>query len=97
MSSSFQERMFRQVNGNFAERLQNRFWRRAIVILAILSAVLVGVLIRAAGDQIFWVIPAAFPYYLCVYLLNLSLRGIFELDDERLDEHRYCMDAGGRR
>ena len=91
MLQSFQDRMFRQVNSAFADKLQLRSRRRLIVIATILSSIGVGAAIRAGGDDIVFVGLASMPFWLCMVLLNFSLRGIFELDDGRLDEHQIAV------
>lgn len=91
MSQSFQDRMFRQVNSAFADKLQRRSRRRLIVVVTILSAIGVGAAIASSGDDIVFLGLASMPFWLCMVLLNLSLRGIFELDDSRLDEHQIAV------
>ncbi|MDJ0652804.1 MAG: hypothetical protein QNJ40_01510 [Xanthomonadales bacterium] len=91
MMGNLQDRMFRQVNSAFADRLQRRNRRRPIVVATLLSAVLIGLALNAGGDRIVFVALASLPYWLCMHLLNLSLRGIFELSDERLDEHQVAV------
>jgi FtsH-binding integral membrane protein len=83
--------MFRQVNSAFADKLQRRSRRRLIVIATIVSAVGIGAAIAAGGDDIVFVALATVPFWLCMVLLNFSLRGIFELDDNRLDEHQIAV------
>jgi hypothetical protein len=91
MSQQLQDRMLRQVNGSLADKLQRRGRRRLIVIASIASALLLGAAISSGADRIaFWML-ACVPFWLCMLLLNLSLRGIFELDDARLDEHQLAI------
>ena len=91
MPLSFQDRMFRQVNSPFADSLQRRARRRLIVMLTILSAFGVAAAINTIGDRIVWLSLATIPFWLFTYLLNLSLRGMFELTDKRLDEHQIAV------
>ena len=91
MSQGLQDHMFRQVNGPLADKLQRRGRRRAIVVATLASAILVGVAISAGGDRIVFMALASIPFWLCMLLLNLSLRGIFELSDARLDEHQIAI------
>ncbi|MEJ2275609.1 MAG: hypothetical protein P8Y01_13735 [Woeseiaceae bacterium] len=91
MSQQFQDRMVRQVNSTFADKLQRRSRRRMIVIASIASAFLLGAAINTGTDRIaFWAL-ACVPFWACMRLLNFSLRGIFELDDARLDEHQLAI------
>ena len=91
MLQSFQDRMFRQVNSAFADKLQLRSRRRLIVIATIISSLGVGAALKTGGDDIVVVALATMPFWLCMVLLNFSLRGIFELDDTRLDEHQIAV------
>lgn len=91
MPQSLQDRMFRQVNSAFADRLQQRSRRRLIVVATIAAAIGVGFGIASGGDDIVYVSIASVPFWLCMVLLNLSLRGIFELDDAHLDEHQIAV------
>jgi MFS family permease len=94
MNTRFQDRMVRQVNSTFADRLQRRGRRRLIVIASVASAVLLGWAVNSGADRIaFWAL-ASVPFWACMMLLNLSLRGIFELDDARLDEHQLALRNG---
>ena len=91
MSQQLQDRMVRQVNSTFADKLQQRSRRRLIVIASIASALLLGAAINTGIDRIaFWAL-ASVPFWVCMVLLNFSLRGIFELDDARLDEHQLAI------
>ena len=91
MPQGFQERMFRQVNSTFADKLQPRGRRRGIVIATLVSALVIGLAIDAGSDRVAFMALAAVPFWLCALLLNLSLRGIFELGEERLDEHQVAI------
>ena len=91
MPQGFQERMFRQVNSTFADKLQARSRRRVIVLATVASALLVGAALNSGGDRIGFMALASIPFWLCMFLLNLSLRGIFELRDEHLDEHQVAV------
>lgn len=95
LSERYQNRMFRQVNSGFARRLQHRAPRRCIVLATLVNAASVGVVMLSAGDNPLWMGLAAVPYFLTAFLLNLSLGGIFELSDERLDEHQVGTRNGG--
>jgi len=91
MFEALQNRMFRQVNGAFADKLQRRGLRRAIVVMTIASALLLGIAIDSGGDRVGFLALASIPFWLSMVLLNFSLRGIFELDDKRLDEHQIAV------
>lgn len=91
MASGLQNLMFGQVNSRFADKLQYQVRRRVLVITAIATAALVGIGIALAGDRFLWMIVVTIPFWLCTAVLNLSLRGIFELDDELLDEHQVAV------
>jgi len=91
MPQIFQDRMFRQVNSSFADKLQRRSRRRMLVALTVFGAFLLGAAIYSGGDRIVFVSLASLPFWICTALLNLSLRGIFELDDTRLDEHQIAV------
>lgn len=91
MSDSTQSRVYRQVNGPLADKLQRRSRRRLIVVLTVLAAAVVGFGIYTRGDRIEWMLLATVPFWSCVVLLNLSLRGIFELRDRNLDEQQIAV------
>ena len=91
MPSSFQDRLFRQVNSPLADALQSRARRRLMVIIAVASAAAIGAAIYTNGDRFMWMALATLPFWLSVVFLNLSLRGIFELSDDRLDEHQIAV------
>lgn len=91
MPVSHQNHMYRQVNSAFADRLQHQSWRRLIVLSSIIGAVLAAAAIFTGGDRILWMISGSLPFWLSAYFLNLSLRGIFELSDEHLDEHQISV------
>ena len=91
MSQGLQERMFRQVNSAFADKLQTRSRRRAVVIATLVSALLIGLAMNSGGDRIGFMALASIPFWLCMLLLNFALRGMFELDDGRLDEHQVAV------
>ena len=54
MPSSFQDRMFRQVNSPLADSLQSRARRRALVIVAVVSAAAIAAAIYTTGDRFMW-------------------------------------------
>lgn len=91
MHDRHQDWFFQRANGPLADRLQRRDRRRALVLCTIASALLVGGTIYLAGDRPGWVLLAMVPYVLSAYGLTLSLRGIFELEDGRLDEHQIAV------
>lgn len=91
MTFSIQDRIFAQANGPLADRLQHRGLRRLIVALTLASALGVAIALYRAGDQILWMLAATLPFWACAFLLNLSLRGIFELGDSHLDEHQVAV------
>lgn len=91
MASGLQNRMFGQVNSRFADKLQYQSRRRALVLAAFVTAAMVGTGIALSGDQFLWMIVVTIPFWLCAVLLNLSVRGIFELDDDLLDEHQIAV------
>ena len=88
MPVNHQDRVYRQVNSPLADTLQRRSWRRLVVLSSILGALLVAAGIYTGGDRLLWVSLWSIPFWASMYFLNLSLRGIFELSDERLDEHQ---------
>ncbi len=80
--SNHQERLYATVNGQFADRLQHTVVRRVAVLATIPAAagVALAFLMLESG---FWMLAdAAVPLGVTVVLLNLSLRGIFELGDD---------------
>ncbi len=91
MTSKLQRRMFGHVNGPMADRLQSRSRRRAIVLGSIAGAAATAAGIATVGDRIGWLLLAAIPFWIFAALLNLSLRGIFDLDDDLLDEHQIAV------
>jgi len=91
MTSKLQRRMFGQVNSAFADRLQTRRRRRAIVLGCIAGAAAIGSGIVAVASHSWWVLLAAIPFWSFAALLNMSLRGIFDLDDDLLDEHQIAV------
>lgn len=91
MFQALQDRMLRQVNSSFADKLQRRSLRRLLVAATIGCALLLGMAINSGGDRIGFLVLASIPFWVSMVLLNFSLRGIFELDDERLDEHQVAV------
>jgi len=91
MTSNLQKRMFGHVNGPMADRLQSRSRRRAIVLGSLAGAAATAAGIATVGDRIGWLLLAAIPFWIFAALLNLSLRGIFDLDDDLLDEHQIAV------
>lgn len=91
MHDRHQDWVFQRVNGPLADRLQRQGRRRALVLCTIASALLVGGAIYLAGDRPGWVLLAMVPYVLSAYGMALSLRGIFDLEDGRLDEHQIAV------
>jgi len=85
------DRMYHQVNSAFADRFQHRSWRRLIVLSSIFGALIAAAAIYIGGGRIVWMISGSLPFWLSAYFLHLSLRGIFELSDERLDEHQITV------
>ena len=83
--------MLRRVNGPLASRLQRRGQRRLLVLATLVNAGIVGVAMCSVGDRPALMGLAAVPYFVSMWLLNLALRGIFELSDERLDEHQIAV------
>jgi len=83
--------MFGHVNGPMADRLQSRSRRRAIVLGSLAGAAATAAGIATVGDRIGWLLLAAIPFWIFAALLNLSLRGIFDLDDDLLDEHQIAV------
>jgi hypothetical protein len=91
MLMSYQDRLFNQANGVFAQSLQRRSRRRILVASLVVSVILVGAAIYTMGDRFHLVAIATVPYWLQVHLLNLSLQGLFELSDHRLDEYQVAV------
>jgi len=91
MTSKLQNLMFGQANSEFADRLQSRSIRRSMVLALFMSAGLVGIGIATTGDRFWVMLLVTVPFWVMAALLNLSLRGIFELDDELLDEHQIAV------
>lgn len=87
----FQERLYGNVNGPLADRLQNRAARRALVLATLLGAACVGVAFSNLEDGYWWVVAAAIVFESSILLLILSLRGIFELKDDLLDEYQISV------
>ncbi len=91
MHDRHQNWFFQRVNGPLADRLQRQLRRRALVLCTVAGALLVGPMMYLAGDRPGWMLLAVVPYILSAYGLTLSLRGIFELEDGRLDEHQIAV------
>ncbi len=87
----FQERLYSNVNGSFADRLQNKTARRALVLATLLGAAWVGVAFSNLEGGFWWVVAAAIVFESSMLLLILSLRGIFELTDDLLDEYQISV------
>jgi len=87
----FQERLYGNVNGPFADRLQSRAARRTLVLATLLGAACVGVAFSNLEDGFWWVVAAAIVFESSILLLILSLRGIFELKDGLLDEYQISV------
>lgn len=91
MASKLQRTIFGQANSAFADSLQFRSIRRVIAVTSILAAALIGIGIAGFGDQFGWVLLVTAPFWVLAALLNLSLRGVFDLQDELLDEHQITV------
>ena len=87
----FQERLYFNVNRPFADRLQNKAARRALVLATLLGAAWVGVAFSDLEGGFWWVVAAAIIFESSMLLLILSLRGIFELKDDLLDEYQISV------
>ena len=87
----FQERLYGNVNGPLADRLQNRVARKTLVLATLLGAACVGVAFSNLEDGFWWVVAAAIVFELSILLLIFSLRGIFELKDDLLDEYQISI------
>ena len=91
MPNRHQERMFRQVNGPWADMLQGRTHRRVLVVATIAAIASMATAMPYVADR-FWVLVATgLAFGAFAILLNLSLRGVFELKDELLDECQIAM------
>ena len=89
--ATYQERLYLKVNGPLADRFQSRAMRRAVAVATIVAVGAMAVAF-ALHDNRFWMLAAAsFPLAACMGMLNLSLRGIFELKEDRLDEYQISM------
>jgi len=86
--TNHQARLYETVNGPFADRLQSTVVRRAVVLATIPAAAGVALAFLILENGFWMLAAAAVPLGVTVVLLNLSLRGIFELADERLDEYQ---------
>ncbi len=87
----FQEKLYGNVNGPFADRLQNKAARRALVLATLFGAAWVGVAFSNLEDGFWWVVAAAIVFESSILLLIFSLRGIFELKDDLLDEYQISV------
>ncbi|MDX1507707.1 MAG: hypothetical protein R3358_05470 [Woeseiaceae bacterium] len=88
MTSINQRRMHRQVNGPLADRLQKHWLRRMFVLGAIAGAAITGAGFVVYDDRLWVLLLCAIPFGVFTVLMNLSLRGIFELSEEQLDEYQ---------
>ena len=86
MGMSYQQRMFGQVNGPFADKLQGRAQRRSLVIATAVSMAGLAALTPQVVDHYWLLAVVGTVFWTLAALLNLSLRGLFELKDELLDE-----------
>lgn len=81
-----QSYLFRQMNGPIADKLQRRSTRRLLVLATLACLPLAAYAITWNANQISLLIAAGLPVFAFASLLNMSIRGVFELDDELLDE-----------
>ncbi len=79
------------MNGPFADRLQNRAARRSLVLATLLGAAWVGVAFSNLEGGFWMLVAAAIVFESSILLLILSLRGIFELKDDLLDEYQISV------
>ncbi len=88
---SRQENLYAKVNGPLADRLQHRAARRSVVLATIIGAATMALAFLFFLDRYWILAAAAFPLAVAVGFLNLSIRGIFELKDEMLDEYQVSV------
>jgi hypothetical protein len=88
MMSRYQERLFDWVNGPTADKLQRQPTRRAIVVACLAGIAVISIAFASFGERVWLLVTAALPLLVAIAALNFSLRGIFELNDELLDEYQ---------
>jgi hypothetical protein len=88
MAINYQQRMFGQVNGPLADKLQGRVQRRGLVVAATIAMAGLAALTPQVVDHYWLVAVVGSVFWVLAALLNLSLHGMFELKDEMLDEYQ---------
>lgn len=88
MASIYQKHIERRVNSSFADRLQAQSIRRVLALGTVLSAGLVAWALTAFDGNVALLASLSVPFGICAVLLTMSLRGIFELSDDQLDEYQ---------
>ena len=88
MPSLYQRHLARRVNGPLADRLQTRVRRRALAIATVASVAIAAWGIAVFDGRIWFLLLAALPLDVTAFLLIMSVRGVFELDDAQLDEYQ---------
>jgi len=91
MNSRDQRRIFRHVNGPTADKLQDQQTRRVLVLACVASIAAVAIAFATFDNRFWLLVLASLPLGVATALLNFSLRGIFELKDELLDEYQISV------
>jgi hypothetical protein len=88
MMKLIHDHTYKQMNGPAAAKLQQQTTRRLLVICVLASLVLIAFSANIAGEDVWLMSFVSIPTVIVAVLMNMSIRGIFELDDERLDEYQ---------
>ena len=88
MTTFYQRHLERRANSRLADRLQRQSVRRVLAVGTILSALLIAWSFTIFQGRIWILLLASIPFDIFAILLTMSLRGIFELSDDQLDEYQ---------
>jgi hypothetical protein len=83
-----QSHLLHEVNGPIADKLQRQSTRRLLVLTLLACLPIMAYAIAWYADHIWLLIAAGCPVFALASALNMSLRGVFEFDDELLDEYQ---------
>lgn len=88
MATIYQKHLEKRVNSRFADKLQSQSIRRFLALGTVLSALLIAYAFTIFDDNILLLLVLSIPFDVFAILLTMSLRGIFELADDQLDEYQ---------
>ena len=83
--------LLRLVNGHIAGKLQQQSIRRLLVLSILACLPLLAYTPAWRADRYWMLIAIDIPVIALVVALNMAIRGVFELNDELLDEYQTAL------